>query len=155
MDEKDYNIVLIKDDLNFIKQYVELRNFYSDLLLTEKVNVEQTVEWINQNDVDVVGIADQNIILGIVMIYYNKDGEVTVFAREKNKGIGSILLDIGEKTARKRINTIWSWVLEDNKIAKHVFLKNGYFVSEESKERIFNGKNYFGTVFKKYINGQG
>lgn len=152
MDNADRVINLKKEEL-FIGQYVDLRNNYCELLLTEPVNVAETKKWLKRKDIEVRGIARGAILLGAVILYLNRSAEVAFFVGQKcrNKGIGSMLLNIIEEAAEeKKLNNLRAWVLFDNIIAQKTFIKNGYTLGTES-ERIYHGKKKRGVVFNKEL----
>lgn len=141
----------LKLDRALLAQYMELRNSYADLLLTEPVTKEGTLEWLKRDDVEVMGLAEGNSLLGAVILYLNRNGEIAVFAGERNKGVGSKLLDLIEYTAKqKKMQSIWSWVLKDNLIAQRVFEKNG-FEKEGETVREYKGMHKQGIEYRKIL----
>lgn len=150
--EEDYRFVDLKTEVAYIDQYIELRNIYKDLLLTSPVNREETVKWMREQDIEIAGIANDSVLLGVVILYLSKDGEVTFFARDKNRGIGTMLLSIAEQMGHKRrLDHIWAWVLEENLIARHVFEKCG-FIHNGVEVRNRNESLYRGIRYIKKIN---
>ena len=145
-------IIDLKEKDNLIEEYVHLRNRYAELLLTLPVNVPETKEWIKKNDdVEVRGFVQNNILLGVAILYLNRGGEVAFFAKEQQKGIGSKLLKIIEEVAReKKLKGVWAWVLSANTIAQKSFMKNGYLL-EQKTERKFNDKDVEGFIFRKNL----
>ena len=145
-------IVDLKEKENLIEEYVHLRNRYAELLLTLPVNVSATKEWIKKNDdVEVRGLVQNNILLGVAILYLNRGGEVAFFAKEQQKGIGSKLLKIIEEVAReKKLKGVWAWVLSSNTVAQKSFMKNGY-LSEQKTQRRYNDKNLEGFIFRKKL----
>lgn len=138
-----------REDL--IEQYVNLRNSYTDVLLTLPVDVDRTKEWLKKADVEVMGLAKDNILMGVVILYLHRDGEVAFFARERNKGTGSRLLDIIERVAKEKgLRFLWGWVLEDNLIARRTFEKNGY-IRKETAGREYKGILKKGVRFTKNL----
>lgn len=129
-------IIDLKETPFFIDQYVDLRNSYCDLLLTEPVTADGTIEWLNNRDIEVRCAVRNDVLLGAVILYLSRNGEVTYFVKEKNKGHGSKLLDIiGEVAGERNLKRIWAWVLCDNLIAQHTFVKNGYEMKEPSAKK--------------------
>ena len=145
-------IVDLKEKENLIEEYVHLRNRYAELLLTLPVNVSATKEWIKKNDdVEVRGLVQNNILLGVAILYLNREGEIAFFAKEQQKGIGSKLLNIIEEVAReKKLKGVWAWVLSSNTVAQKSFMKNGY-LSEQKTQRRYNDKNLEGFIFRKKL----
>jgi len=149
--DKPERIIDLKETSFFIDQYVDLRNSYCNLLLTEPVTVSGTNAWIKSRDIEVRCAVCGNVLLGSVILYLTRDGEVTYFVKEKNKGLGSRLLEIIEKVAgEKNLKKIWAWVLSDNVIAQHTFLKNGYKMKETSIKK-FQNQMRDGFVFEKIL----
>lgn len=146
-------IIDLKKEKIFIDQYVALRNSYCDLLLTSPVEVRQTEAWIDKNgkDVEILGLADGDILSGVSILYLNKNGEVSFFVKDKNKGTGSKLLKMIEEVASSRkLSSIHAWVIQDNAIARHVFEKNG-FVKEKDSNREYKGKPTYGVLYRKFL----
>lgn len=144
-------VVDLKVDIKYIEQYVEMRNKYTDLLLTSSVNVEDTLLWIKKHNVEIRGIVNQEILEGVAILYIDKEGEIAFFVKKQNKGIGTKLLSIIEDVAKKiRLPFIWAWVLRDNEIAKHVFEKCG-FLKESDEIRMKEGIIYHGVRYKKKL----
>ncbi|MEW6740277.1 MAG: GNAT family N-acetyltransferase [Nitrospirota bacterium] len=144
-------IINLKEHDFFIEQYINLRNSYAELLLTLPVNISDTKEWLKKNDIEIRGVVQDITLLGVVILYLNKNGEIAFFVREQNKGFGGMLLDIIEKLAIERgLKSVWAWVLKDNLIAQRVFEKKG-FIKEEIIEREYKGVIKQGIRYKKYL----
>jgi RimJ/RimL family protein N-acetyltransferase len=142
-------VVDLKEEEDLIKQYVDLRNSYADLLLTSPVNVPETKKWLKKNEIEIRGVVEDGALLGVAILYLNRSGEIAFFTKYKNKGIGGRLLYIiKEVAARRYLKSVWAWVLNDNFIAQRVFKKNG-FVKEGISEREYNNKIFSGIIFKK------
>lgn len=133
----------MKERQNLVNQYVNLRNKYVHLLLTSFVNVENTIEWLNKANIEIKGLIEDNILLGVGILYFDREGEITIFVKESNKGVGSRLLSIIQEIAAKRgLNSIWAWVLEENVPAQRMFEKNGF------KKEGITVRNYKGILRK-------
>lgn len=146
-------VIDLKERLDFLQQYIDLRNQYCKVLLTTQVNLPETEDWMKGNLIEIRGMVEEDILLGAVILYLHRAGEITLFVKKPNQGIGSQLLRIIEEVARqKKLEYIWGWVLEDNLIAKRVFEKNR-FIKEDTTERKFEGQAQSGTVYKKYLVG--
>lgn len=144
-------IIDLKQREDFLQQYVNLRNSYSELLLTNPVSISDTKEWIKKVDVEIRGIVKEHILCGVVMLYLDKGGEVSFFVEKRGKGIGSKLLKIIEDVAReKELKGIWAYVLQENTIARRVFEKSGYSKGKIT-ERNYNGIFRKGIEYKKVI----
>jgi hypothetical protein len=146
----DY-VVNLKVEKNFIEQYVQLRNLYCDFLVTNPVNIEETKQWLRREDIEIRGIVHNNLLVGVVILFLNRKGEITFFSRIGHPGLGSKLLSIIELAAKEKgLREIWAWVLYDNSIAQKTFLKNGYQKKERSTKK-YNGKIMKGIIFKKEL----
>jgi ribosomal protein S18 acetylase RimI-like enzyme len=148
-------VINLKDDGSFIAQYVELRNKYCELLLTESVDVEETKKWIKNENVEIVGVVKGDALVGVAILYIYRAGEIAFFVRTPNHGTGSYLLKIVERIARDRgIMNIWAWVLDENIAAQRTFVKAGYAI-EEISSKYFKRILRKGVVFRKTINWDG
>lgn len=144
-------VIDLKEETGYIEQYIHMRNSYIDMLLTSPVNKNDTVKWLQRKDVEIRGVVDGGVLVGVVILYLGREGEVAFFVKDKNKGIGSRLLSIVEDVARKmNLPFIWAWVLKDNTIAKRVFEKSG-FINEGAQTRQRNGILYDGIKYKKLL----
>lgn len=147
-------ILDLKEHLHLLPQYVELRNSYSDLLLSQSVEISESVQWIKNTTAEIRVVEEENLISGVVLLYIDRGGEVAFFARQKNKGIGTLLLRVADEVARQvQLPSTWAWVREDNVLAARVFEKSGYCVSgcEERtfKNQLIRGIRYTKTLAEK------
>jgi len=144
-------LINIKNSVEYIKQYVEMRNLFTQALLTESVNVENTKRWLNKTDSRVLGLVAKNLLKGVVIIYPQRNFEIAVFAAEERKGIGTSLLEIAEIHANKLgSNFIWAWVRNDNFSAQRCFINSNY--AEEGRDvRQYNGHSIKGVIFTKSL----
>ena len=146
-----YEIINLREDLHFLEQYIELRNQNTNFLLTKPITITGTREWIKEEGIEIRGLASNGVLLGVVVLYLKKGGEIAVFTRHPNRGTGSILLKVIEEVAKAyRISPIWAWVSSNNAIAKRAFLKNGYRAEAESEKK-FNQQIIKGILFKKEV----
>ena len=144
-------VINLKDKGSFIAQYVELRNKYSEMLLTLPVNVEETKKWLENEDIEVIGVVKGKVLLGVAILYLHRAGEIAFFVRTPNCGVGGYLLEVVERSARdKRIESIWAWVLDDNVAARKAFTKAGYALEKES-DKYLERKLKKGVIFRKAI----
>jgi len=144
-------IIDLKKDESFISQYVDLRNRYVELLLSNLVTVTETKKWLTDEDVEVRCLIEDNVLIGAVILYMKKKGEVAIFVKDQKRGIGTKLLNVIEKVAKeKNLNGVWAWVLKDNFIAQRVFEKNG-FIKEALSERKYKGLVKQGFKYKKLL----
>ena len=145
------DIIDLRKREDFINQYVRLRNAYAELLLTSPVNISETREWLKKNDIEIRSLVENDILLGVVILYLNKEGEISFFVKESSKGIGSRLLNIIEEVAKKKnLKSIWAWVLEENLIAQKAFEKNR-FKKESVSWKEYKGIVRKGIQYKKYL----
>lgn len=141
----------MKEELNFIEQYVQLRNRYCDLLITNPVNTVETREWLKREDIEIRGIVHDNLLDGVVILFLNRKGEIAFFSRIKCSGIGGKLLSMIEIVAKEKgLREVWAWVLCDNVIAQRSFLTNGYLKSENST-KTYQNKIMNGYIFRKTL----
>jgi GNAT superfamily N-acetyltransferase len=146
-----YEIVNLRERKEFLKRYVELRNRYIKELLTEKVTTPGTLKWIANTDVEIYGLVGKDTLLGVILVYIEKQGEVAFFAREPGKGYGSRLLKIANKIAKKRnLSYLRAWVNEGNVPAVRAFEKNGY-IRQGVKIREYSEKRIKGFNFIKHF----
>ena len=144
-------IIDLKKDDFFVPQYVELRNHYVDLLLTDSVTVDETKAWLVKANIEVRCFVDNHVLVGVVILYLDKEGEVAFFVKKRNRGLGSQLLKVIEDVAKeKRLNSLWAWVTSSNLAAQKTFAKNGYLLEGET-ERRFRNKIFRGFVFRKKV----
>ena len=116
------------------------------------MNIPETKEWIKKSDdVEVRGLVQNNILLGVAILYLNREGEVAFFTKEQRKGIGSQLLRAIEEVAReKKLKDVWAWVLSSNTVAQKSFMKNGYLLEQKTQRR-YNDKDLEGFIFRKKL----
>ena len=146
-----YKIINLREESEFLDQYIDLRNQNTDFLLTKPVTITETNEWIRQEGIEIRGLASSGILLGVAVLYLEKGGEIAVFTRHPNRGTGSILLKAIEEVAKAhQISPVWAWVSTNNAIAKRTFLKNGYHVEGEA-DKTRNHQTIKGILFKKEV----
>ena len=142
---------LRKADEFIIEQYIQLRNSYTAVLLTFPVGLDETKQWLKKDGIEARVLVKDNRLLGAGILYIEKDGEVTFFVREPNKGLGTELLKVLEEIAEQRgLTFIWAWVLEDNKIAQRVLEKNG-FMNTGICQWTHQGENKRGYRYEKFL----
>lgn len=144
-------IIDLKKNEYFIRQYVNLRNSYIRFLLTSKVNICKTKKWLKRRDIEVLVLIQRNVLLGAVILYLKKGAEVAFFVKETGKGFGTILLNAVQDLSKKKgLNSVWAWVLKNNKPAQKAFLKNGYLIEKEDI-REYNNTIKNGIIFRKAL----
>ncbi len=144
-------IVDLKEEPDFLEQYVGMRNQYREVLLAEPVDLAETREWVQCREIEIRGLARGRTLLGAAVLYLGKGGEIAFFARYPNEGVGSKLLEVIESVARDRkLSEVWAWVLSDNAVAERVFMKNGYRLDAESV-RTHHHKARNGIILRKKV----
>lgn len=147
------NLTIVDLKLNdkYIDEYIVMRNSYAELLVTSVVDKEGTMKWLKNANIEIRGVVVDDKLQGVVILYLDREGEIAFFVKEKNKGLGTMLLSIIEDVAKEKLLPyIWAWVLKDNEIAKHVFKKVG-FLEEGFDVKIKNGVEYRGIRLKKEL----
>ena len=135
-----------------IPQYVGVRNANAELLLSKPVGEVETRSWLNSADVEVRCLAsDGKTLLGAVILYPEKGGEVAVFVATPGRGLGSRLLQEVEAVAGSRGMTgVWAWVLSGNLPAARAFEKAGFrCLGQET--RLVGDVRHEGLRFEKGI----
>lgn len=144
-------VLNLKEHLDLLPQYVELRNSYCELLLTQPVGVAESIQWVQATTAEIRVIEEEKCVLGVVLLYLNRGGEVAFFVRQQNKGVGTKLLEIVDGVAMQaQLPLIWAWVREDNLAAAKVFEKCSYCVSAHEK-RNYKGHLVRGIRYAKFI----
>lgn len=144
-------IINLKEEADFIEQYVLLRNGYCDLLVTNPVNAADTGAWLNRDDVEIRGIVRGSRLIGVSILYLERKGEIAFFSEIRGSGLGGKLLSVIEAIAITRgLREVWAWVLSDNAVAQRAFLKSGYQREKEST-REFKEQTMKGFIFRKEL----
>ncbi|QOX80358.1 GNAT family N-acetyltransferase [Trichlorobacter lovleyi] len=145
------NVLDLKNHPELLPQYVDLRNRYCELLLTQPVEIAETIQWMHETTTEIWAIAEDNCIHGVLLLYISRGGEIAFFATQKNRGTGTKLLHLADQIAqKKKLASIWAWVRKDNPIAANVFKKCGYSESGD-EDRTFRDQRIKGTRFIKNI----
>jgi hypothetical protein len=141
----------IKKEMEFIDQYLELRNSYCSLLMTRPVQKAATLEWLSRDDIEAWGLADGSVLEGVALLYLAKRGEVSIFARRIRNGMGAPLLTMIEKVAACRgLSNVCAWTRADNRTAARVFARQGYAMSGSSAKE-YEGELYEGFRWVKNL----
>jgi N-acetylglutamate synthase-like GNAT family acetyltransferase len=144
-------IINLKKKLYLLDGYIKLRNKYSKNLLTQKTTIEETEAWLKNTDIEVICSIKNEKITGACILHIYRNGEITIFVAEKNKGLGSRLLREIEMVATKRhLKKIWAWTDISNLTAVNFFLKNGY-IKRSFCYKNFSDKKLKGIIFEKII----
>jgi GNAT superfamily N-acetyltransferase len=151
--ESDTNIriVNLREEPQFIRQYIELRNLYRDQLLTNEVDLQGTEKWMANSNVEIICAVEGERLLGAVVLYLDRGGEVAFFVRTPGKGLGSRLLAAADLLVKKNgTDRLWAWTMKENFPAQRAFEKAGYkVVGNELKK--FGHNSFQGAVYSKKI----
>lgn len=122
-------IVNLKSNPVYISQYVQLRNHFKELLMTDPVTIQETQKWLESQDVEVRLLIKQNKVEGAIVLYINKDNEIAIFVKNTGKSLGSELLKaIIEEAKCRNIPYLRAIVRNDNIYAKRFFIKHGFMI---------------------------
>lgn len=128
----------INNDKELLKQYVKLRNKYSDILLSDKVDYKGTLEWLKKVKVSIFAEVAEDKVLGVLVLYHDKKNEICFFVKTPKQGIGTKLLKHIE-----HFKDMWAFVADDNYASQGAFLKAGYEVEKTTFK-----KNICGFIYK-------
>lgn len=155
LDTDEIRLVDLKREPFYIEQYIELRNHYKSVLLTDAVDLEWTREWLKKTDIEVLVLVVRGLLLGAVILYKNRNNEIAIFMRKGTVKGGQLLLKAIERTASKAdITKVRAWVLRNNNVAKNFFVRCG-FKDKGIITKIFHGKKYYGYFLEKNLNYRG
>lgn len=145
-------IVDLKKNTDCVPSYVVLRNTYVDQLLTSYVTVEQTLSWLQKDDVLVYVMKnDTSKVYGAVILYVFRSCEIAVFSREGTKGVASKLLKkICEVASEKSFANVHAWTLAENMSAQRLFERNGFDKTGSSYRNHGGVKKKGFTYFKTF-----
>jgi len=143
-------IINLKNNMVYLKDYIYLRNTYSDCLLTKKVTKNKTKQWLKTHQVDIFIAILKEEVVGAIIIYYEKNNEITIFTKYKNKGIGSKLLFYILNKAKFNKYDLWAWIEQNNVLSYKLFKKFG-FIKIKDFEKEFKGMNFNGYILKKFF----
>jgi len=138
-------LIDLKDaSIRILEEYVNLRNKYVKELNTRKVTLRETLNWLEKGNVIIMGLEENQELLGVGIIYLDKNKEFTYFAKHPGKGIGTALLEkIEEVAVDNKLEKLWAQVNVDNVRSISCFKKNNWNYSENK-----NGKMYFTKELK-------
>ncbi len=136
----DLKIVNLIDTPRFMTEYVDLRNRYTKELLTAIVTVDETVAWLNGSNVHVLIAENGDELLGAIILYLDKNGEIAIFTKYQGKQIASALLQNMKNVAKKiySLQSLWCWVANNNHASLRVFIKNDFVLFENTTRRYGN-----------------
>jgi len=141
-------IVNLLDEPQYLNQYILLRNSNNKKLLTACVNVDDTLVWLKDERQKVFLACENEVLLGVCIIYFSKENEVSIFVKEYKKGIGTQLLAYVKEVAEStNIKSLWAWIEDGNIASYKLFNKNG-FNYKKDKKKFFNGQEYFGKIYE-------
>lgn len=107
----------------YIQSYVELRNQFIEELMTQKITVEGTKDWLsNDNGKIHCLIEDERVIAAVIV---RKRREVTVFS--DRSGMGDMLLREADKMAYEMgFDRVWAKIHLKNDKSIKLFERSGY-----------------------------
>jgi L-amino acid N-acyltransferase YncA len=147
-------IVDLKLNLSYVKEYIELRNLYTDKLCTSKVDIAETIMWIKTTKNIIKILLNDKELVGVAILYVEKNNEITIFTKYHKKGYGNKLLYNIEKTAvENNIDFVYAWIDQTNRRSLNLFRKNNY-LQTASKIKYYNGQKYIGYNFKKELKNE-
>lgn len=139
----------LKSNSKYLNDYINLRNSFIKELDTKTVTVSQTINWLNSYNIKVLIAVQDAKLIGCVIIHIYRDGEITIFTKNKRTGLGSLLLKKVVSLARKKgLSKIWAWTLIENINANFLFMKNGF----EFDKDIYKNNNLIGKKYIKKLN---
>lgn len=132
-------IVNLREHIEFLHDYVALRNQYAEQLCSCLMSIEETYQWLHHQKVEVFLMIEDKTLLGVGILYLHKMGEVTLFVQEKNRGIASMLLHyIIQHGEAVNISKMWAWISTENKISQRVFTKYGFVLIKQKTKKYSN-----------------
>ncbi len=126
-------IINLADALEYVAQYVALRNAHAKALLTHLVTEEETLWWLYHANVDVEVALRNEELIGAVVLYLDKNAEVTIFTKYSQEGIGGELLQymLAQRAPMYQLTSVWAWVTCENNASLALFSKCGFQLKEE------------------------
>jgi ribosomal protein S18 acetylase RimI-like enzyme len=102
--------------------------------------------------VEIRCLADDNgNLLGMIILYLHRTGEIVLCVNEKRRGLGTKLLaHIEEVAAARALDSVWVWVSNENQAARNFFEKNG-FSKEANSMRQYHNKMHEGIKYRKKL----
>ena len=123
---------------HWIQQYVDLRNTFVNNLNTRKVTLKETLAWLEEANVIIIGSVKNTELVGTALLYLDKNNEFTIFTKAPRKGIGTVLGKRMEEIALTAgIKQFCARVNQDNQPALHFFEKNGWERTETKDQMIY------------------
>lgn len=145
------NIVNLRKNLQYLEQYIQLRNTYAHALLSKNITYETSQKWIQDDLICVLLALEEQTLLGVAILYLAKDNEVSIFTKEHNKGIGTLLLQKLEQHAlRKGLHSLHSWIADTNIASASLFKKQRY-IQKKQTIKYHNNIKYAGYIFQKEL----
>lgn len=143
---KIYNL---KKHIKYLQEYVNLRNIYHNELLTETVTDKETISWLTSYNIEVIIAVEDTSVTGACILHIYRNGEITIFIKDKRLGIGTMLLKTAEKHARiMKLPELYAWIDDQNIASKKFFLTNGYTIINTAT-KIYRGKKINGSIYQK------
>ena len=135
-------IDLKKAELGIIKQYIELRNKHIKELDTKKVTLGETLDWLENQNMEILGLVKNGQLQGVGIININRNYEFTCFTRYYRQGLGSEIIErLIDLAQKKGMANLWCRVNEENIASINWLKKNNWnVVKKEGKKIIFQRK---------------
>lgn len=141
-------IVNLREHIEFLNDYVALRNQYAEQLCSCLMSIAETYQWLHHQNVEVFLMVEDKALIGVGILYLHKYGEVALFVQEQNKGIASRLLQyIIQYGEQVNLPRIWAWIENENKISQRVFTKYGFMLVRYETKKVAN-EIYNGAIYE-------
>ncbi|NCD11381.1 MAG: GNAT family N-acetyltransferase [Epsilonproteobacteria bacterium] len=141
-------IVSLKENIVWLEKYVALRNQYAKALFSSEMKSDETKDWLKNRDVEVLIAIENDMLLGVGILYLNKKGEITLFVKKPNQGIAKLLLEkLQDYAHQKNLLELWAWVHDENEASQKFFIKNG-FIDFSKENKTVNTTTYSGIIYK-------
>lgn len=144
-------IVPLKKNLGYLDAYINLRNQYCELLLTNPVTRAETLVWLKNYHVSVLLAITGELLEGVVILHVYRKGEISIFIKNSRLGTGTQLLQEIEKVAKiEKLKKIFAWVDAANKSSVNFFLKNKFMLTDQY-DKEYRGIKRKGFVYIKSL----
>jgi len=118
------NLVDLRKHPDLICDYVNLRNKYNYELMSSPITLESTEKWMLNHKALIMGVTESQELIGVCIIYQERNNELTIFVKYPHRGIGKFILDnMGSLCKEYNITEVWARVKSDNHSAKKFFEK--------------------------------
>lgn len=130
----------LKENREFVKSYIDLRNKYTTELNTKPITVESTNEWLDKSNGAIHCCIDGGNVISAVIVHPRQ--EVTVFS--DRKGMGDRLIEESIIMAFSLgFKSLWAKIGEGNVASEKLFLRHGYEkVGDRYEKNLHYHSNY-------------